>query len=182
MKRKFLCLLPLLLLCLTANAQGNAAAAINLKQAETLKFGMLALGVWALINILFSSIKLTKSSRNKRYFFQMNIYWNIVNMIIAGGALYYILSVDAAARTLPETVAFHSWNLKLLYLSIGLDLAFLMLAAYLKERSLTSPRAEQYLGYGQSITLQALFLLALDITLVVLLEGHAEQLLPLIQG
>lgn len=182
MMRKYLCLLPLLLLCLTASAQGSAAAAINLKQAETLKFGMLALGVWALINILISSIKLTKSSRNKRYFFQMNIYWNIVNMIIAGGALYYILSADAGGRTLPETVAFHSWNLKLLYLSIGLDLAFLMLAAYMKEKSLSSPKAEQYLGYGQSITLQALFLLALDVTLVVLLEGHAEQLLPLIQG
>ncbi|MCP2042697.1 hypothetical protein [Pontibacter sp. HSC-36F09] len=181
MMRKYLCLLPLLLLCLTANAQGSAAAAINLKQAETLKFGMLALGVWALINILISSIKLTKSSRNRRYFFQMNIYWNIVNLIIAGGSLYYTLSVDAGARTLPETVDYHQWVLKLLYLSIGLDLAFLMLAAYMKEKSLSSPRAEQYLGYGQSITLQALFLLMLDIVLVVLLEGHSEQLLRLLQ-
>ncbi|PVY44127.1 DUF6992 family protein [Pontibacter virosus] len=182
MMKKYLCLLPLLLLCLTANAQGSAIAAFNLKQAETLKFGMLALGIWALINILISSIKLTKSSRNKRFFFQMNIYWNIVNVIIAGGSLYYILSVDPGARTLPESVEFHFWTLKLLYLSIGLDLAFLMLAAYLKERSLSSPKAEQYLGYGQSITLQALFLLVLDITLVALLEGRADQLLPLIQG
>ncbi|WP_299984409.1 hypothetical protein [uncultured Pontibacter sp.] len=180
--RKYLCLLPLLLLCLTANAQGSAIAAFNLKQAETLKFGMLALGVWALINILISSIKLTKSSRNKRYFFQMNIYWNIVNMIIAGGSLYFILSVDSSVRSLSETVAFHYWTLKLLYLSIGLDFAFLMLAAYLKERSLSSPKAEQYLGYGQSITLQGLFLLVLDITLAVLLEGRAEQLLSLIQN
>lgn len=182
MTRKFLCLLPLLLLCLSANAQSGATAAFNLQQAETLKFGMLALGGWALINILLSSIKLTKSSRNKRYFFQMNIYWNIVNLIIAGGSLYYILSVDPTARTLSETAEFHYWTLKLLYLSIGLDLAFIMLAAYLKERSLSSPKAEQYLGWGQSITMQGLFLLVLDITLAVVLEGRAEQLLRLVQG
>ncbi|WP_299705595.1 hypothetical protein [uncultured Pontibacter sp.] len=180
--RKYLCLLPLLLLCLSASAQGSGTETFNLRQAETLKFGMLALGAWALINILISSIKLTKSSRNKRYFFQMNIYWNIVNMIISGGSLYFLLSTDPTARTLAESIDFHYWYLKLLYLSIGLDLAFLMLAAYLKELSLSSPKAEQYLGWGQSITLQALFLLVLDITLVVLLEGPSEELLRLVQG
>jgi hypothetical protein len=171
-----------MLLCLTANAQSGATEAFNLQQAETLKFGMLALGAWALLNILLSSIKLTKSSRNKRYFFQMNIYWNIVNMIIAAGSLYYILSVDPAARTLTETVSFHYWVIKVLYLNIGLDVAYLLLAAYLKERSLSSPKAEQYLGWGQSITMQGLFLLVLDITLAVLLEGRAEQLLRLVQA
>jgi hypothetical protein len=180
--RKYLCLLPLLLLCLSANAQSGAIDRFNLMQAETLKFGMLALGLWALLNILYSSIKLTKSSRNKRYFFQMNIYWNIVNMIIAGGSLYYILSTDPTARTLAESVDFHYWYLKLLYLSIGLDFAFLMLGAYLKELSKSSPKTEQHLGWGQSIVLQSLFLLVLDITLVVLLEGPSEQLLRLLQA
>jgi hypothetical protein len=180
--RKYLCLLPLLLLCLSANAQGSTIDRFNLLQAETLKFGMLALGLWALLNILYSSIKLTKSSRNKRYFFQMNIYWNIVNIIIAGGSLYYILSTDPTARTLAESVDFHYWCLKLLYLSIGLDFAFLMLGAYLKELSKSSPKTEQHLGWGQSIVLQSLFLLVLDITLVALLEGPSEQLLRLLQG
>ncbi|MBD1398132.1 hypothetical protein H9Q13_13235 [Pontibacter sp. JH31] len=169
-----------MLLSLSANAQGGAVAAFNLQQAETLKFGMLALGVWALVNILISSIKLTKSSRNKRYFFQMNIYWNIVNLIIAGASLYYTLSIDPTVRTLAESVDFHYWCLKLLYLSIGLDLAFLLLAAYLKELSKSSPKTEQYLGWGQSIMLQGFFLLVLDVTLAVLLEGRAEQLLRLL--
>lgn len=178
--RKYLCLLPLLLLCFSANAQSGAISRFNLQQAETIKYGMLALGIWALLNILIGSLKLIKSSRSKRYFFQMNIYWNIVNVIIAGTALYYILSADPAARSLPESVDFHYWCLKLLYLSIGLDLAFLMLGAYLKELSKTSPKTEQHLGWGQSITLQAIFLLVLDVTLVVLLEGPTEQLLRML--
>lgn len=180
--RKYLCLLTFLLLCLTANAQSSTLEMFNLQQAETLKFGMLALGTWALLNILIGSIRLTKSSRSKRYFFQMNIYWNIVNIIIAAGSLYYILSADPAARTLAVSVNLHYWYIKLLYLSIGLDLAFLMLAAYLKELSKNSPKTEQHLGWGQSITLQALFLLVLDITLVVLIEGPTNELLRLVQS
>jgi FlaA1/EpsC-like NDP-sugar epimerase len=179
--RKYLCLLPLLLTGLAAHAQSNALASFNLQQAETLKFGMLALGAWALLNIVIGSFKLTKSSRNKRYFYQMNIYWNIVNVILAGGCLYFILSANAAGRTLPESTRFHFWYMKLLYLSIGLDVAFLMLGAYLKERAKSSPKAEQYLGWGQSIVLQGFFLLALDVVLVILLEQPVEQLLRLLQ-
>lgn len=179
--RKYLCLLPLLLLGLTANAQSNALVSFNLRQAEILKFGMLALGVWALLNIVIGSFKLTKSSRNKRFFYQMNIYWNIVNIVIAGGALYYILSTDAAVRTLEQSVRYHYWYMKVLYLSIGLDVAYLLLGAYLKEVAKSSPKAEQYLGWGQSVVLQGFFLLVLDVVLVILLEQPADQLLRLLQ-
>ncbi|WP_245539563.1 DUF6992 family protein [Pontibacter roseus] len=179
--RKYLCLLPLLLLSLAANAQSDALASFNLRQAETLKIGMLVLGMWALLNIVVGSFKLTKSSRNKRYFHQMNIYWNIVNVLIAGAALYYILSYDAATRTLSESVRFHYGYIKVFYLSIGMDVAFLLLGAYLKELAKNSPKTEQQLGWGQSVVLQGLFLLVLDVVLVYLLEQPAEQLLALLQ-
>lgn len=180
--KKFLCLLsPLLLLCLAASAQGSTLERLNLQQAETLKIGMFALGAWALLNILVGSVRLTKSSRNKRFYYQMNIYWNIINLLLAAGVLYYILSNDPAARALPEAVSFHYLSLRLLYLSIGLALAFLMLGAYLKERARTSPKTDQYLGWGQSITLQALVLLLLGLVLVALLEQPAEELLGLLR-
>lgn len=179
---KFLCLLSsLLLLCLTASAQGSTLERLNLQQAEILKIGMFVLGAWALLNILIGSVRLTKTSRNKRFFFQMNIYWNILNLLIAAGVLYYILSNDPAARTLPEAVSFHYLSLRLLYLSTGLALAFLTIGSYLKERSRSSPKTDQYLGWGQSITLQALVLLLLGIVLVALLEQPAEELLGLLR-
>ena len=179
--RKYLCLLPLSLLSLTAQAQNNDLVSFNQQQAETLKIGMLVLGVWALLNIVIGSFRLTKASRSKRYFHQMNIYWNIINVIIAGSALYFILSTDPTARPLAESVRLHFWYMRLLYLSIGLDIAFLLLGAYLKEHAKNSPKTEQQQGWGQSIVLQGIFLLILDVVLVALLEQPVDQLMRLLQ-
>ena len=62
--RKLWCLLPLLFLGFTANAQPNTLQAFNQQQADTLKIGMLALGGWAILNILIGGFKLTKATRS----------------------------------------------------------------------------------------------------------------------
>ena len=118
-----------------ANAQTNTLATFNLRQYETLKIGMIVLGSWALLNILIGSFRLMKATRNKRFFFQMNIYWNIVNMIIASVALYSLLTQEPAAQNLSESIQLHGWYKKILYLNIGLDVAYLFLGQWLKERS-----------------------------------------------
>lgn len=141
---------------------------------------MLVLGGWAIVNILFSSFKLTKATRSRKYFYQMNVYWNIVNLLIASFALYVILSKDYAALPLAESLKLHMSFKKTLYLSLGLDFGFLLLGAYLKERSSSALKTEQLFGWGQSIILQGAFLLLLDLVLVVLLENYADQLFRLV--
>ncbi|GHA66579.1 DUF6992 family protein [Pontibacter akesuensis] len=178
--RKYLCLIPLLLFALTASAQNPQLARFNEQQANTLETGMLVLGGWAILNILISSYQLTKATRNRRYFYQMNLYWNIVNLIIAALALYSILTKDAMAQTLAESVQLHSWYKKILYLNVGLDVAYVLLGTYLKERSRNTPRYEKLQGWGQSVLLQGAFLFFLDLALVVLLEAPANQLFQLI--
>ncbi|MFD2246430.1 DUF6992 family protein [Pontibacter ruber] len=179
--RKYLCLLPLLLSGFAASAQGNALLTFNLRQAETLRIGMLVLGLWAILNIVVGSFKLTKTSRSKRFFHQMNIYWNIVNLCIAGASLYFLMSEDVTIRTLAESVRMHASYKKILYLAIGLDAAFIMLGSYLVERSRNSPKIEQLQGWGRSIVMQGVFLLILDVTLATLLELPSEQLFQLIR-
>ncbi|MDX5481520.1 MAG: hypothetical protein LPK07_07535 [Hymenobacteraceae bacterium] len=179
--RKYLYLLPLLFLGYTAQAQGpDALAAYNLQQDETLRIGMIVLGGWAIGNIAVASFQLTRVSRTKRHFYQMNLYWNIVNLIIAGAALGFILSDDATARSLAESVRLLSWHKKILYLGVGLDIGFIILGNYLKTRSKVSYKVEQLLGWGQSIVLQGTFLFFLDLVLVVLLELSSDQLFRLI--
>ena len=178
--RKYLCLLLFMLMSVVANAQTNTLATFNLRQNETLKIGMIVLGSWALLNILIGSFRLMKATRNKRFFFQMNIYWNIVNMIIASVALYSLLTQEPAAQNLSESIQLHGWYKKILYLNIGLDVAYLFLGQWLKERSKLSPKTEQLLGWGQSIVLQGFFLLVLDIVLVTMLEDKATILYSLI--
>ncbi|MER2999063.1 DUF6992 family protein [Pontibacter populi] len=178
--RKYLCLLLFMLLSVAAHAQTNTLATFNLRQNEVLKIGMIVLGAWALLNILIGSFKLMKATRNKRFFFQMNIYWNIVNMIIASVALYSLLTQEPAVQNLAESIKLHDWYKKILYLNIGLDVAYLFLGQWLQERSKSSPKTEQLLGWGQSIVLQGFFLLVLDIVLTTMLEDKAAVLYSLI--
>lgn len=178
--RKYLCLLPLLLLALTANAQNPALVRFNQQQTNLLEAGMLVLGGWAIVNILFSSYQLTKATRNRKYYYQMNLYWNIANLVIATIALYGILSKDSAALTLAESVFLHGWYKKVLYLNVGLDVGYMLLGAYLKERSRNTARYEKLLGWGQSVLLQGAFLFLLDLVLVLLLEAPADKLFQLI--
>ena len=180
--RKYLCLLPLLLLTFMAQAQGSAAAAINLEQKVILRTGMLVLGGWAILNILLASFKLTTTTRAPRYFFQMNLYWNVVNLVIAGIALHQIVSLDIATLLPLDSIRQYVWYKKVLYLNVGLDVAYLFLGAYLKQRSKTANlKAEQLEGWGKSIFLQGFFLLLLDVVLVVMLENLASDFFRLME-
>ncbi|MBB6609891.1 hypothetical protein H7F15_02470 [Pontibacter sp. Tf4] len=163
-----------------ASAQTNTLATFNLQHSEILRTGMMVLGGWALLNILVGSFRLMKATRNKRYFFQMNIYWSIVNLIIAAIALYSLLTTDPATRTLAESIQEHSWYKKILYLNIGLDVAYFMTGIWLQERARYSPKTEQLQGWGQAVVLQGIFLLILDIVLAALLEDKATLLYNLI--
>ena len=142
---------------------------------------MLVLGIWAILNIVVGSFKLTKTSRSRRFFHQMNIYWNIINLCLAGVALYFLMAEDVAGRVLAESVRMHAWYKKILYLNIGLDVAYILLGAYLKESSRNSPKIEQRLGWGNSIVMQGVFLLLLDLVLTALLELPSEQLFQMIR-
>jgi hypothetical protein len=179
--KKIFCLVSLLMLCITTHAQSKTLALFNIEQENILRTGMLALGGWAVLNILISSLKLANSTRALKYFYQMNLYWNIANLLIAGAALHFIFSTDAETRILAESIHLHSWYKKVLYLNIGLDLCYVMAGFYLKERSknLTAHHERQF-GWGQSIVLQGCFLFMLDLILVVMLEYRADQLFRLI--
>lgn len=179
--KRFWCLLPLLFLGLTATAQSNTLQAFNQQQAATLKTGMLVLAGWAILNILAGSFKLTKATRSRKFYFQMNLYWNIVNLVVAAAALYSIFSRDPATASLLQSLKLHVWYKKILYLNVGLDVAYIVMGAYLKERSRnSSPKTEQLQGWGQALVLQGLFLFLLDLVLVVLLESAADQLFRLL--
>lgn len=177
--RKYLYLLSLLLLSLTASAQ--SLSQLNRGQANVLETGMFILGGWAIANILYSSFKLTKATRSRKYLHQMNVYWNIMNLLVASYALYVILSKDSTSFALSESLQLHDSFKKVLYLGLGLSAGFILLGAFLKERARISFKTEQMQGWGQSIMFQGEFLLLLNLVLVILLENYAEPLFRMVQ-
>lgn len=180
--RKFLSCIPLLLLCVAGYAQPAVLQALHQDRLDLIKGAGLGLAAWAMGNIVISSLNLTKASRSKRYFHQMNIIWNIVNLAIAGYGLFVSTTTNDVALTLAQEVREHFLVEQLLLLNTGLNVAYLMTGFYLKERSGRAMKPERLTGYGNSLVLQGSFLLLFDLVFFFLLHSHSGQLYQLLTG
>ena len=124
--------------------------------------GMIVLGSWAGANLITNGILLSNSSGSNKYFYQMNIYWNVVNGALAG------LGVLGAKKSQGNLSAFQtleeqSSTEKTFLINTGLDAAYVMTGVYLLEKSKNSIDSQDMLkGYGQSVILQGGFLLLFD--------------------
>lgn len=124
----------------------------------------LTLGGYALANIAVGSLAAGQASGEDKYFHRMNVYWNLVNLGIAGVGLLGSLKAKAGDETLAQAVQRHESMKQILLLNAGLDVAYVIGGAYLRERSHAHPdKRDQLLGYGKSVMLQGGFLLAFDL-------------------
>ena len=134
----------------------------NQERNELNRKGMTILGSWAGANLITNGILLANSSGSDKYFYQMNVYWNVVNGALAG------LGVLGAKKTQGNLSAFQtleeqSSTEKTFLVNTGLDAAYVMTGVYLLEKSKNSADSQDMLkGYGQSVILQGGFLLLFD--------------------
>lgn len=128
---------------------------------------MILLGSWATFNIILGSAGYFLSEKDTKYFHQMNAGWNLVNLGIAGFALYNISQMDASSLSYSEAVT-ELQNLdKILLFNSGLDLGYMATGAWMWERGLRKG-SDRLVGYGRSLLIQGGFLLAFDLTLYLL--------------
>lgn len=124
----------------------------------------LTLGSFALASIGVSAVAAGQTSGEINYFHKMNIYWNLVNLGIAGVGLLSSRKANASTETLADAVQKHEHMKRILLLNTGLDVAYVIGGAYLRERANTHPdNADQLRGYGKSIIAQGSFLLVFDL-------------------
>ncbi|MFP4095771.1 MAG: DUF6992 family protein [Cyclobacteriaceae bacterium] len=143
--------------------------------------GMLTLGSWAVGNIAVNGVLMSRSSGTPYYFQQMNVFWNLVNLGLAGFGYYNATQIDPAAIGLTETVDEYYSLQKILLFNAGLDIGYMAGGLYLIERARRSGNTDERLrGYGQSVILQGAFLLAFDTILFFILDARADNLLPLL--
>lgn len=137
------------------------------KSFELQKKGMILLGSWATFNIISGSAGYFLSEKDTKYFHQMNAGWNLVNLGIAGFALYNISQMDASGLSYSEALT-ELQNLdKILLFNSGLDLGYMATGAWLWERGLRKG-SDRLVGYGRSLLIQGGFLLAFDLGLYLL--------------
>jgi len=165
MKTQGFCFLVCFLFVGSLFGQGNElnldfnAARINHQQQA-----MLVLGGWAVTNIGLGAGLRGGHSGSEKYFHDMNIYWNVVNLGIAGLGYFTAMREDSASYSLFTTAAEHYSFQKVLLFNAGLDVGYVLGGLYLTERAKRGgEQSERLKGFGKSVMLQGGFLFAFDL-------------------
>lgn len=140
------------------------------------KKAMLVLGSWSAANIVGSAFATNTSNREMRYFHQMNVMWNGVNLFLAG--LGYIGAGKEKNSNLPFSGVLkrQSTSEKTFLFNTALDLAYVAGGLYMKERSKSRGNPAQLEGYGNSVMLQGGFLFVFDAINYTIHRKHGRQL------
>lgn len=124
---------------------------------------MLTLGGWAVANIGTNSILSINASGEDKYFYRFNIYWNVVNLGLAGFGYYNELRRDPSYYSLTESIDRQKRIEKTFAFNSGLNVAYVAGGFYLRELSKNTERnADLYNGFGKGLILQGGFLLVFD--------------------
>lgn len=128
--------------------------------------GMFVLGTWAIANIAAGAYGWANNSGQSKYFQQMNLFWNTVNLSIAGFALYSNFSTDISSMTAAEMMSEHSKVERLYLINAGLDVLYVGTGFLLKHLAENSSKRHDLLkGYGNSVILQGIFLFVFDLVM-----------------
>jgi hypothetical protein len=122
---------------------------------------MLVLAVWAIANISLAVKKRNSPSAINKYFWQMNGLWNIINLTIAVGAIFYTITNKIMLNT---DLSAQQTQIKIVAINILLDIFYIVIGLWLENRGKSFSNIRQQ-GYGSAIQLQGAFLFFFDTAL-----------------
>jgi len=140
--------------------------------------GMYVLGGWAVANIASGAFGWSEYSGKRMYFYQMNLFWNIVNVSIATYALYNNYTTDISNLDQEELMNKLISTENILLINAGLDAGYIGAGFLLRHLSVKYPKRSAMLkGYGNSIIMQGAFLLVFDVILYGILRSNRMEFL-----
>ena len=161
-RNNFILIFCFLIIGLPVFAQQNYQQFYN-ESLQNMNKGMYVLGSWAVVNIAVGAYGMSTQSGSTKYFHQMNLFWNTVNLGIAGFALINNSNPDVSLLSEQQMMQKHFNSEKLFLINAGLDLLYISGGAFMINRSKGNVKRPELLkGYGQSIILQGSFLLVFD--------------------
>ncbi len=135
--------------------------------------GMYVLGGWAIANIAGGAVGWANSSGSNMYFHQMNLFWNTVNLGIAGFALYNNLNSNLSGLTDSMIMQKHIKTENIYLFNAGLDVIYIGTGFLLKYLSTNNTKRKDILfGYGNSLIVQGSFLLVFDLIMWLTQHNH----------
>ncbi len=136
------------------------------KQFKLQRTSTQILAGWSVANLTLSGIALGQANGSNKYFHEMNLYWNVINVGIAGIGLLGLRKINESP-TVSSVVKEHYTLQKSLLLNTGLDIAYVTSGFWLLDKSkteITQVRSERFRGFGQAVVVQGGFLLVFDLT------------------
>ncbi len=135
--------------------------------------GMMVLGTWAVTNLSTGAYGWSKNSGSRMYFHQMNLFWNSVNLALAGLALYGNYASEFISWPPEEILGKQLKTQRIFLINAGVDVAYMGTGLLLRNIARRHPKNESRLtGYGNSIMVQGAFLFVFDLVMFGLQRGH----------
>ncbi|SDA95482.1 hypothetical protein SAMN03080617_04083 [Algoriphagus alkaliphilus] len=178
-----LSLLVVFILLLTSEAFAQEIPALsdfNRIRLDYNQKGMIILGSWAVGNMVWGGIGASQTFGQNKAFHQMNLYWNSVNLMIAGFG-YWQATKEVPGTDFWATVEAQQGIEKVLLLNGALDVAYMAGGFFMKERGLRKGN-DRLIGFGKSVILQGAFLLAFDGVMYGFHHVHGKELPDLVQN
>lgn len=170
-------LLFLLFFLFAQNVFAQDNSAFNQKRKNINQAGMIILGSWAVGNIVLNPILARNAQGSDKYFHQMNVMWNMVNLAIAGFGFYSAFKESPELFSALQTIEEHRKIKKILLINAGLDVGYMLGGLYMMHRSKTATnRPERLKGFGQAVVLQGAFLFVFDLILYSVHAAHGNSM------
>jgi hypothetical protein len=157
-----LILFAFLILSQVALAQKNNLEELNLKRYQQQQKGMTALTTWASANIVTGTMGYFMSDNAEvRYFHEMNVIWNSVNLGLGIAGLATTKRPDASlSREASLKAALKTERIFLV--NAGLDILYMGGGLAMRLTADNAQNPDRMRGYGNSLLLQGGFLFLFD--------------------
>lgn len=160
--RKPIILLSLLFIFISV--QDLFAQSTGLEYQKTVKSGMYTLLGWSVLNLGVGTYGNLSFDGRKKYFYQMNAGWNVVNLGLAASSFYSMSKIGFADLSNHDLMLESNKMGKIFLFNGGIDVGYMAFGAYLIERGKRLSN-DRLFGYGQSLILQGAFLFAFDLAM-----------------
>jgi hypothetical protein len=171
----------LLLLCpLSLLAQSSRFDSVNRERNRIVEKGMLVLTGWGVANIGTGLVGMANTTGETRAFHRANVFAGSINVLFGQLSYWVARSASKRSSTPLETLREQEKAEKLFLLNTGIDLAYVALGAYIKERGnrFTGEDRSRQRGLGSSLMLQGAFLFVFDGVMYLLQNRNGNRLTP----
>ncbi len=138
---------------------------------------MIGLGTWAASNFALSGYSwATAANEQTKYFHQMNVMWNTVNLALAVPGYCRAKNTNLGLNDL-QTWEAQKKTQKIFLINSAFDLAYMASGFALRQQVNSDPTKQaQFQGYGNSLLLQGGFLLLFDLSAYLIHQHHGSAL------